>query len=258
MPYFHTQSGAYKEAFFSDGISDVSDPLFSHRPRWKTTSMTKLFFSEELKEMAGKDVPEDSLLGTMCSTFHGWPPLARAQYLETKNILPGYILSSQGDRVAMAHSIEGRFPFLDHRVMEFCAGLPLHYKIRGLNEKYILKESMKDLLPPAIVKRSKQPYLAPDSKSFFFHGTTPDYVDELLSDESITKYGYFNPQAVRLLINKCKKGAVIGFKDNMAMVGILSLQLTHRLFIEKFESVLTQKYDDMKIHPQEDKWNWQR
>ena len=258
LPAFQTQSSVYKEAFFSGGVSDISDPLFSHRPRWKTTSMTKLFFSEELKERSGKESPEDSLLTTMCRGFNAWPPIARAQYLETKNLLPGYILSSQGDRVAMAHSIEGRFPFLDHRVMEFCARLPLHYKIRGLNEKYILKECMKDLLPPAIVKRSKQPYLAPDSKSFFFNGRTPAYVEELLSDESIRKYGYFNPQAVRLLINKCKRGAVIGFKDNMAMVGILSLQLTHRLFIEKFESVLTQKYDDMKIHPQEDKWNWQR
>lgn len=258
LPAFQTQSSVYKEAFFSGGVSDISDPLFSHRPRWKTTSMTKLFFSDELKERAGKESPEDSLLSTMCGGFNAWLPVARAQYLETKNLLPGYILSSQGDRVAMAHSIEGRFPFLDHRVMEFCAGLPLHYKIKGLNEKYILKESMKDLLPPSIVKRSKQPYLAPDSKSFFFNGTTPDYVEELLSDESIRKYGYFNPQAVRLLINKCKKGAVIGFKDNMAMVGILSLQLTHRLFIEKFETMLTQRQDDMKIHQQEDKWNWQR
>lgn len=258
LPAFQTQSSVYKEAFFSGGVSDISDPLFSHRPRWKTTSMTKLFFSEELKERSGKESAEDSLLATMCGGFNAWPPVARAQYLETKNLLPGYILSSQGDRVAMAHSIEGRFPFLDHRVMEFCAGLPLHYKIRGLNEKYILKEAMKDLLPPAIVKRSKQPYLAPDSKSFFFHGATPDYVEELLSDESIRKYGYFNPQAVRLLINKCKKGAVIGFKDNMAMVGILSLQLTHRLFIEKFETMLSNKCDNMNIHQQEDKWNWQR
>lgn len=247
LPAFQTQSGAYKEAFFSGGISDVSDPLFSHRPRWKSTSMTRLFFSEELINAAGKESAEASLLGTMCSGFSEWPPLARAQYLETKNLLPGYILSSQGDRVAMAHSIEGRFPFLDHRVMEFCAGLPLHYKIKGLNEKYILKECMKDLLPKVIVKRSKQPYLAPDSKSFFFNGATPDYVEELLSDECIRKYGYFKPEAVRHLINKCRKGVVIGFKDNMAVVGILSLQLTHRLFIEKFESEMSLRDSNMNI-----------
>src|SRR3972149_6040132 len=111
LPAFQTQSSAYKEAFFSGGVSDISDPLFSHRPRWKTTSMTKLFFSEELKERSGKESPEDSLLATMCGEFDAWPPLARAQYIETRNLLPGYILSSQGDRVAMAHSIEGRFPF---------------------------------------------------------------------------------------------------------------------------------------------------
>lgn len=247
LPAFQTQSGAYKEAFFSGGISDVSDPLFSHRPRWKSTSMTRLFFSEELINAAGKESAESSLLGTLGSEFREWPPLARAQYLETKNLLPGYILSSQGDRVAMAHSIEGRFPFLDHRVIEFCSRLPLHYKIKGLNEKYILKESMKDLLPKVIVKRSKQPYLAPDSKSFFFNGATPDYVEELLSDECIRDYGYFKPQAVRHLVNKCRKGVVIGFKDNMAVVGILSLQLTHRLFIEKFESEMSLRDSNMNI-----------
>jgi asparagine synthase (glutamine-hydrolysing) len=67
----------------------------------------------------------------------------------------------------MANSIEGRFPFLDYRVVEFCAKLPPKYKIRGLNEKYLLKKCMKEYLPERIVKRSKQPYLAPDSKSFF-------------------------------------------------------------------------------------------
>lgn len=247
LPAFQTQSGAYKEAFFSGGNSDVSDPLFSHRPRWKSTSMTRLFFSEELTDAAAKESTEDFLLSTMRSEFNDWPPLARAQYLETKNLLPGYILSSQGDRVAMAHSIEGRFPFLDHRVIEFCARLPLHYKIKGLNEKYILKECMKDLLPRSIVKRSKQPYLAPDSKSFFFNGAAPDYVEELLSDECIRKYGYFKPQAVRHLMNKCRKGVVIGFKDNMAVVGILSLQLVHRLFIEKFELEMSLRDNNMNI-----------
>ena len=92
---------------------------------------------------------------------------------------------------------------------------------------------MKSYLPKEIVKRHKQPYLAPDSKSFFHNGKADDYVEELLSEECIGKYGYFNPKPVRLLINKCKRGGVIGFKDNMALVGILSTQLLHRQFIEE-------------------------
>jgi asparagine synthase (glutamine-hydrolysing) len=234
LPAFQKQSKAYMEAFFSEGLSDISDGFFSHRPRWQTTSKNKLFFSKELKERINGLSPENSLMSTMPAEFGAWPPLARAQYLETKSLLPGYILSSQGDRVSMAHSIEGRVPFLDHRVVEFCARLPLHYKIRGLNEKYILKKCMKRYLPKGIVKRTKQPYLAPDSKSFFHNSKVPDYVEDLLSEDRIRQYGYFNEKPVKLLVNKCRKGAVVGFKDNMALVGILSTQLLHKQFVEDF------------------------
>lgn len=233
LPAFQGQSGAYREAFFNEGMSNVSDEFFSHRPRWQTTSKTKLFFSDDLKGMITGDSPEDTLSLSLPPDFHTWPPVAKAQYLETKYLLPGYILSSQGDRVSMANSIEGRFPFLDHRIVEFCSKLPLHYKIKGLKEKYLLKECMKSYLPKNIVKRTKQPYMAPDSRSFFHNGKSPEYVEELLSDECVRKYGYFNPQSVRFLINKCKKGGVIGFKDNMAIVGILSTHLLHKQFVEK-------------------------
>lgn len=234
LPAFQRQSKSYHEAFFSEGLSDPTDLFFSHRPRWQTTSKTKLFFSAELIGRIKGTNAEERLRMALSPEFHAWPPLARAQYIEIKSLLPGYILSSQGDRVSMAHSIEGRFPFLDHRVVEFCARLPLHYKLKGLKEKYLLKECMKSYIPENILKRTKQPYLAPDSKSFFHNGKSPDYVEELLSEESIRRYGYFNHQAVRFLVTKCKRGGVIGFKDNMALVGILSTQLLHRQFVEDF------------------------
>ena len=235
LPAFQGQANAYREAFFNEGLSDTSDILFSHRPRWMTTSKTKIFFSKEFREQINGKTPEESLLMSLPNGFSKWSVLARAQYLESRSLLPGYILSSQGDRVSMGNSIEGRYPFLDHRVVEFCAGLPGRFKIRGLNEKYILKECMKAYLPKKIVKRPKQPYLAPDSKSFFHNGKGDDYIEELLVEECIEKYGYFNPKPVRLLVNKCKRGGAIGFKDNMALVGILSTQLLHRQFIEKFD-----------------------
>lgn len=248
LPAFQGQSNAYRESFFNDGLTNVSDEFFSHRPRWQTTSKTKLFFSEELKERINGTSPEDALRMSLPSGFLTWAPVARAQYLETKHLLPGYILSSQGDRVSMANSIEGRFPFLDHRIVEFCSKLPIHYKIRGLNEKYLLKECMKSYLPHKIAKRTKQPYMAPDSKSFFHNGKPPGYVEDLLSDEYISKYGYFNPQAVRFLINKCKKRGIVGFKDNMAFVGILSTQMAHRLFIDKFDPAPLLREEDIKIY----------
>ena len=143
-------------------------------------------------------------------------------------MLAGYLLSSQGDRVAMANSIEGRFPFLDHRVIEFANRLPPSYKIRGMTEKYLLRRALADLLPDAIVNRTKQPYRAPDSGSFFFDGQPLDYVADLMSEDRIRAAGYFDPLAVGRLFDKCRAGRATGFADNQAFVGVLSTMLIDR------------------------------
>jgi len=107
--------------------------------------------------------------------------------------------------------------------------------MNALKEKYILKESMKDLLPLSVIERTKQPYMAPDSKSFFY-GEDLDYVEELLSDKYLRDTGYFNPQSVSFLIKKVRQNPVLGFKDNMAIVGIISTLLLHDMFVTNFES----------------------
>lgn len=236
LPAFQGQSRFYREAFFNNGLDGRTDDFFSHRPRWEMTAKNKMFFAQEVKQAIEGSSPEEMMRLMLPAGFSKWPVVARAQFLETRGLLAGYILSSQGDRMAMGNSIEGRFPFLDHRVVEFAATLPLHYKIRSINEKYILKKCMAPYLPERIVKRTKQPYLAPDSKSFFKGAKTADYVVELLSEKIISEYGYFNPKPVSLLVNKCRKGSAIGFKDNMALVGILSTQLLHKQFVEDFSS----------------------
>src|SRR5262249_46772685 len=132
-------------------------------------------------------------------------------------------------RVAMAHAVEGRFPFLDPRVVAFAAGLPPRLKLRGLTEKYLLRRSVASYLPPEIVARPKQPYRAPDCQSFF-GDSPPDYVEELLSPRAVAAAGYFDPRSVERLVHKCR-GGVTGFRDNMALVGILSVQLLDHLFV---------------------------
>ena len=159
--------------------------------------------------------------------------MCQAQYLEASTLLPGYILSSQGDRMAMAHSVEGRFPFLDHRVVEFAATLSPRLKMKVLNEKYLLKRSMRDLVPPSVAARSKQPYRAPEGKSFLAPGA-PAYVEELLSPARIRQTGLFNPAAVARLVDKYRTGRVVGIKDNMALVGILSSELVVNGFVNNF------------------------
>ncbi len=235
LPQFQKSPGAYTAAFFGKAVASVEDVFFSHRPRWDTSGRNRVFFSDALADSIKGSAPERGFSKTLPDGFASWSPLHRAEYLEMKGLLPGYILSSQGDRVSMANSIEGRFPFLDHRVVEFCASMPDRHKINVLNEKYALKKAFAKDLPQSITKRTKQPYLAPDAMSFFNSGRTPDYVDELMSERVLRDYGYFNPERVGLLVEKLRRSGAGGFRDNMAFVGILSTQLLHRLFVEDFK-----------------------
>jgi asparagine synthase (glutamine-hydrolysing) len=186
----------------------------------------------------------EELRAALSRDFNKWDWLSKAQYIETANLLPGYILSSQGDRMAMANSVEGRFPFLDHRVVEFCCAIPPNMRIKVLKEKYILKKALGKHLPQEITKRTKQPYMAPDSRSFFGNGSIPDYVEDMLSSKSIKENGYFNPDSVERFVNKCRKNLAIGFKDNMALVGILSMQIVDKQFIKnnKIKSLIVNEF----------------
>ncbi|MCU7815430.1 MAG: asparagine synthase (glutamine-hydrolyzing) [Candidatus Thiodiazotropha sp. (ex Rostrolucina anterorostrata)] len=228
-----TASGAFTKRFFQQGMEHLDKPYFSHIPRWTTTQRILQFFSDEARAAVPHPVEFAAINRLLPDEINSWKPLNRDQYIEANTLLSGYLLSSQGDRVAMANSIEGRFPFLDHRVIEFAATLPSRYKIMGLNEKYILKHTMQGLIPESIRNRSKQPYRAPDSQSFFVDGKPLEYVAYLFSEERIRKAGYYNPKTVNMLMKKCARGKALGFADNMAFVGILSSMLVDEMIIEK-------------------------
>jgi asparagine synthase (glutamine-hydrolysing) len=238
LPQLQSQSPAYLQAFFRIRPEDCDSPFFSHLPRWNLTSGLKRFLSPDVKaELNGLDSLGD-LRRTLPIGFRDWDGMSQAQYLETAGLLPGYILSSQGDRVAMSHAVEGRFPFLDHRVVEFAARLPARLKMRGLREKYLLKKSVSHLVPKTVQQRPKQPYRAPESVCFFGQPVRPtrhDYVEELLSERAIRDSAVFAPDAVRKLVHKARTGNVLSARDNMALVGILSTQLVVHRFIRHFD-----------------------
>ena len=131
--------------------------------------------------------PEQELRRLLPAGFPGWSDLARDQYIEVQTLLTGYLLSSQGDRVSMAHSVEGRVPYLDHRVIEFANALSPRYKLRALHEKVLLRRALGRALPQAIVQRVKQPYRAPDSRCFFRDGAALPYVRELTSPANVRR-----------------------------------------------------------------------
>lgn len=235
-PYLKTsgnQSDFSLRSFYGIGIENPDQPGFSHLTRWLTASQCTIFFSKELKDsiIGGRAISD--FTDSLPEAFSNWHPFNRAQYLEAKTLLGSYLLCSQGDRMLMANSVEGRFPFLDHRVIEFANRLHPKFKMKGLTEKYLLKQAMKPFLPEQILQRKKQPYRAPDIDAFF-SGRPVDYVEDMLSAEKLIRYGYFDSKAVGFLLNKIKRGQAISYKDNMALVGMLSTQLAHYLFIENF------------------------
>jgi asparagine synthase (glutamine-hydrolysing) len=233
------QPDAYRRAFFHIRPEELSSPFFSHIPRWEMTSTVKRLFSSAVKaELDGYDAHQE-VLDLLPDGYASWDPFAQAQHLEANVLLPGYILSSQGDRMAMGHSVEGRFPFLDHRVAEFAATMSPRMKMKVLNEKYALKRAARGLVPESVTGRTKQPYRAPDAVSLL--GNTagkkrPEYVDDLLSLDRIQADALFNPIAVGKLLKKFEKGRAIGIRDNMALVGILSTQLLIDQFTRSFRS----------------------
>ncbi|WP_367717902.1 asparagine synthase (glutamine-hydrolyzing) [Nitratireductor sp. GISD-1A_MAKvit] len=222
------QTPDYLAAFFAISADQPNDPLFSHRPRFRNTAGAKLFFSGALKETLKGYNAADELVSILPDAFGSWHPLHQAQYLETRFLLPGYILSSQGDRMAMAHGIETRFPFLDHRIVTLASQIPANVKLRGLREKHLLREATADLVPKRIADRPKQPYRAPDAAAFA--GCPPAYVEEAFQKSGLKQNCLFDVEKTVRLYNKSRLNSFTGFRDNAAFVGILSTQLWTQQF----------------------------
>lgn len=221
---FQRQPAAHLRHFFRVTAEDLESPFFSHLPRWELTAKLKLLLSADFRAQTENYDAIGELEQTLPPDFRAWSHFAQAEYLEAKYFLAGYLLSSQGDRMAMAHSVEGRYPFLDYRVAEFAAKLPARLKTKVLNEKYLLKRACQKIVPESIAQRRKQPYRAPDGRCFF-EPTAPAYVRELLSPCAIKKNGIFDPTAVSALVNKFAAGKASSVRDDMALVGVLSTQL---------------------------------
>lgn len=224
---------AFANTFFSKGL-DPLDPWFSHRPRWNTTSSLKHILNPDFRKEAEKVDVTEELLSKLPGDYNGWDALCKAQWLEMVTLLSGYILSAQGDRMLMANSVEGRFPFLDCDLVDFANQLPSRHKLLALNEKHLLKVAFNDMIPESILNRPKQPYRAPDAASFFA-GKDFDWVDDVTSLSRLKNASVFNPKAVSGLITKCRQvqGHKMSNTDNMRIVAILSTMLVHHHYIEQ-------------------------
>ncbi len=219
---------AFRRFLLETGADD--EQLGSHMTRAEATGSIKRLYRAEVAEAVAADASLARLRTELPAGFDGLSRLERAEWLELHTLLEPYLLAAQGDRVAMAHGVEGRFPFLDHRVFAYAAGLPPEAKLDGMRDKAVLRETAERLLPAGIVGRPKQPYRAPEVAPFFTDDA-PAWVDEALGATELAATGIWDPAKVEGLVRRCRAGRATGMREGMALIGVLSTQLWHRGFI---------------------------
>jgi asparagine synthase (glutamine-hydrolysing) len=220
------------KSFFGVGLDRPDDPFFSHFIRWRGTSRLKTFFCPAFREELGDYDCWEDLRGQLPRGFESWDYLAKAQFLEMSLFLSNYLLSSQGDRVAMAHSLEIRLPYLDFRLIELMGRVKASYKIAGLNEKALLKRALEDVLPASVVERDKHPYRAPIKQSLLNAGSK-----RMFSPSALRECGVFDENKVPRLISKLERFDHAGEFDSMALTGVLSTHSVFEKFVQTFDSV---------------------
>jgi asparagine synthase (glutamine-hydrolysing) len=223
------QSGeAYLRAAFRAGIDDPEDPGFSHRLRWANTERIARFFSTAFVEATADYDPVDELLASMPARVRRGTSLQQAQWLETTTLLSGYLLSAQGDRMLLGNAVEGRFPFLDHRLIAVAQRIPERLRLRGLDEKFILKRAARGRVPDAVLRRPKFPYRAPAPLALLADDA-PGWTREALSPDAIDAVGVFDGERVARLLAKLRSVAAARERpseaDAMTLMAVASTQL---------------------------------
>lgn len=247
LPQMRQANPAILKMFYGYKLEETDNPFYSHLLRWNNSNHIKKHFSEQLKSQLNGYSPLDHLENYLPEDFGKWDYLEKSQWLETSIFMSGYLLSSQGDRMAMANSVEGRYPFLDYRVIEFCNKLPADFKLNGLNEKFFLKKLMQGKIPESIVKRSKQAYRAP-IKSAFVTVNAPEYVKEMLSPELFRKAGIFDFDSISNLLQKIELTGNSSEVNDMVLASVISTHLLFTMFIEKSHNDFSQgKICNLKI-----------
>ena len=225
--HLHGGQASPLSALFAQFADRIDDPLFSHHLRFHNSSFTTRLLPhapddslQQLREWMSSEIPAGS----------NWPVIARAQWLEFRTLLAGYLLSSQGDRASMAHSVEVRSPFLDVHVVESASRLPMDFLLHPSGEeKHVLRAAFADLLPASIAVRGKQPYRSPDAK--VFQDTRPDYVESILSEAELQSMGIFDARFAAKLANKVMNAAgPVSPRESQTFVFLLSTALVYRFF----------------------------
>ncbi len=180
-------------------------------PSWLETGATQahkllaLFAPDFAAEFADRDAYRDLLDGLdVPGQLAGRAPVNQSLYLWAKVMLPNYVLTFLGDRMEMAHSIEGRLPFLDHHVVELARDLPLDQKIRGTVEKYVLREAARPVLTATVYARQKHPFLTPPA-ALSPDGRLYQLIQDTLRGPTLESLPFFDQSRVVALLDQLPK-----------------------------------------------------
>ena len=164
----------------------------------------------------------------------GRDALHQSLYLWSKTVMAGYILTMLGDRMEMAHSIEGRVPFLDHKLVELIARQPVSMKIRGMTEKYVLREAVRDVITDTVYKRQKHPFLSPPA-TLSPDDTFSTYIQDTLRGGALESLPFFDQKQVVELLDRLPGMDIGGRTANdqvlMLLVSLCVLQERFKLSV---------------------------
>jgi asparagine synthase (glutamine-hydrolysing) len=190
------------------------------------------YFSAELKEELGSRLAYQDL-DLDLARMARWHPLNRSLYVGYKIQMAGLLLTQKGDRVAMANSVETRYPFLDEDVIALASRLHPRWKLRGgLRDKYLLRQAAGRILPEAVAQRPKHMFRAPLAETFL--ARPPAFVSELISAESLARTGYFDIGRVRRdcrLLGGSDMRSGLGTFARLGLGGVVATQLWHHLYL---------------------------
>ena len=211
LTYLEEQNTVSRGLLLPDGESgnlDYAKRVLGYIPSWFETFSsrdlkTRPLLTHEFRSQFEHREPYRALLAhiDVREQLSGRDPIHQSLYLWGKTVLPGYILTVLGDRMEMGHSIEGRVPFLDHKVVECLSAQPVNMKIRGMTEKYVLREAVRDVITDTVYRRQKHPFLSPPAT------LTPgerfyDLVQDTLRGPSLASVPFYDQRAVIALLDR--------------------------------------------------------
>jgi asparagine synthase (glutamine-hydrolysing) len=229
------RSNSLWQSFFGRGLDETGHPFYSHLIRWRNTAWTLRLLTPEVRNAVTLDGVMDDLDAGMPSNWRHWDSLTRAQFIEIQSFMSSYLLSCQGDRVAMAHGVEARYPFLDPDLVDFTLSLPTRHKLLGTRDKLALRRVAARRLPESIWRRRKQPYRAPVGSALFGREANARF-DGALSESALAVDNLCDGKAVAQLLSRAQRreGATLGEREDMGLVGVLTLSVLGRQFGREF------------------------